>query len=106
MNQFADGLKDLINTKASKKFFSAVRAGFALKFFIKQEEKFLAGVKEKKVSTVELNEDGTPKNLEFRPIDEYQLNRNEYVVNGKPKPPFVPRPLERTPDEPESSDET
>jgi hypothetical protein len=47
MNEFAEGLKDLINIQASKKFFSAVRAGFALKFFVKQEEKFLEGVKEK-----------------------------------------------------------
>lgn len=106
MNQFAEGLKDLINIEASKKFFSAVRAGFALKFFIKQEEKFLAGVKQTKPTTVELGEDGLPKNLEFRPIDEYQLNRNEYVENGKSKPAFVPRPLERTADEPESSEET
>lgn len=71
MNEFADGLKDLINIQASKKFFSAVRAGFALKFFIRQEEKFLEGVKQNKPQTVELDEEGLPKNLEFRPIEEY-----------------------------------
>lgn len=104
MSKMVDLLKNLMSKKTSQKALAEIRKGGGLKFFVKQEKMFIANEREEvKKLAKEKGEESVDSLIvenEYREIQEYQLNRNEYVDPKVSKKPFKPK---KTADDNESS---
>ena len=92
MAKMVDLLKNLMTKKTSQKALAEIRKGGGLKFFVKQEKMFIANEKEEAKKLLQQN---TQNHLisenEYHEIQEYQLNRNEYIDPKVKKVPFKPK---------------
>ena len=92
MAKMVDLLKNLMTKKTSQKALAEIRKGGGLKFFVKQEKMFIANEKEEAKKLLQQN---TQNHLisenEYHEIQEYQLNRNEYIDSKVKKVPFKPK---------------